>query len=869
MLTGTARISSGLAWWVRRVLRFPKTTVVIVLLLAVASLGYTRGRLGINTDTANMIAAELQWRQDFDAYRESFAVRDRNLVILVDAAAPDLAEAFAADLAATLRLEPALFRSVFLAGEGEFFERNGLLYLSAEQLEDLGDRLAAAQPLIGLLTRQLNGAGVVAVARTALEESGSAADTGPLDALYVELAGSFQSAAAGERRPLPWRELMTGMPDAPERHLVLVQPALDFDLIQPAREAIDRVRSIAADLQARQDIDVSVRLTGTIAMEHEELVSVTRGARFAGIAALGLVTLVLLWALRSFVLLAFSLVTLLAGLCYTAAFAAFAVGHLNLLSVAFAVLYVGLGVDFILHICLRLKELRAGPGTGDVGAALTETIAGVGTSLVICAATTAAFYSFVPTQFEGVSELGVISGTGMLISLVISVTLLPALLALAPAASRGRPLQDGLRRAAAIAWLRGPKRVVPAAVVIGLLSLIALPRVTFDSNPIHLRDRESESVRAIEDLAAVSEAPLLNLIALAPDHAVAQRWARELERLPEVRQVITVDSLVPPDQADKQRLLEDIGLVMGPRFAEVTPAEFDAAALRRALEQLAAALRSVERPSEPQRALLEASDDLVAYLDAAPGDDVRSLAALDADLTAGLARQLRRLGAGLEARPFGRADLPQELARRWVNPAGQEVVEIVPAENVNDNAAAERFVTAVRSVVPNATGLPVVHQEASATVVRSFQLAFLYALALVSLLLLFFLRGGGDMLLVLVPILFAATVTAAATVWLGIPFNFANIIALPLLVGVGVDNGIHLVHRMRTEPPKDGEPLNTSTSRAVLASGLTTIASFGNLAFSAHVGMASMGQLLTVGMAVTLAATLILLPALLRRGPRA
>jgi hypothetical protein len=178
-------------------------------------------------------------------------------------------------------------------------------------------------------------------------------------------------------------------------------------------------------------------------------------------------------------------------------------------------------------------------------------------------------------------------------------------------------------------------------------------------------------------------------------------------------------------------------------------------------------------------------------------------------------------------------------------------------------------VTAVRSVVPNATGLPVVHQEASATVVRSFQLAFLYALALVSLLLLFFLRGGGDMLLVLVPILFAATVTAAATVWLGIPFNFANIIALPLLVGVGVDNGIHLVHRMRTEPPKDGEPLNTSTSRAVLASGLTTIASFGNLAFSAHVGMASMGQLLTVGMAVMLAATLILLPALLRRGPRA
>jgi predicted RND superfamily exporter protein len=240
------------------------------------------------------------------------------------------------------------------------------------------------------------------------------------------------------------------------------------------------------------------------------------------------------------------------------------------------------------------------------------------------------------------------------------------------------------------------------------------------------------------------------------------------------------------------------------------------------------------------------------------------LDALDQDLRSSLPQQLTRLARGLEGRPFGRAELPAALALRWINGSGQELIEIVPAEDVNDNAAAARFVTAVRRIVPHATGLPVVYQEASATVVRSFQLALLYAFAMVTLLLVLFLRNFKDTLLVLVPILFSATVTAGMTVWLGLPLNFANIIALPLLVGVGVDSGIHMVHRMRTEPPGRGQLIQTSTSRAVLASGLTTIASFGNLAFSPHLGMSSMGQLLTIGMAVTLVATLVVLPALMR-----
>jgi predicted RND superfamily exporter protein len=242
---------------------------------------------------------------------------------------------------------------------------------------------------------------------------------------------------------------------------------------------------------------------------------------------------------------------------------------------------------------------------------------------------------------------------------------------------------------------------------------------------------------------------------------------------------------------------------------------------------------------------------------------------LESGLLTTLPRQLQRLAAGLTAGPFGREDLPEELTSRWVAADGTELIEITPAQDISDDVAAERFVETVRATVSTATGLPVVHYEAGRTVVRAFQLAFAYALLMVSIILWVFLRRLTDRVFVIVPVILAAGVTAAMTVPLGLQFNFANIIALPLLLGVGVDNGIHMVHRMRTEPPAAGGLLTTSTSRAVFASNLTTIASFGNLAFVSHRGMASMGQLLTLGMLVTLVTTLVLLPALLTLRARA
>jgi hopanoid biosynthesis associated RND transporter like protein HpnN len=843
--------------WARLVLKWPRITILVVVALAAFCIVYTADHLGINTDTADMISADLPWRQDFIRYRESFPSRDRNIVAVVDADNPAAAADFASRVAAELRAQPELFPSVFLAGDGAFFAQNGLLYLGVDELDELASRLEEAQPLLGLMSERGNGAGVISVIdRSLTPDPSESVEPAGLDDLYLEAARVLRAAAEGDPSPFDWGGLLGKALDTGSRPLILVRPSLDFAEIRPARPAIERMREVAGRLATEMAGNPRLRLTGTLAMEDEELQTVVRGASFAGYAALVMVGLVLYFFLRSIRLLAISLFTLVTGLTGTAAFAAAFVGQLNLLSVAFAVLYVGLGVDFILHVTLRVKELAAEGSPADE--AVLVTMRGVGASLVICAVTTAAgFYSFIPTPFEGVSELGLISGTGMFVSLFVSVTLLPALITQLAARTLGDPAARRSDARWTVALARHP-RVVTAVCVIGaVISALLLPNVSFDSNPIHLRDPESESIVALEELAEDSDSAVLSLVALADSADAARRWADELEGLPEVRAVNTIESLVPNAQMEKLFIIDDLRLVLGPGFERIERPPADAAALRSELESLVDALTRTGEKTVAESELLGASRALLASM-----PDADTLRHLDDDLIGNLSLELERLALALSAAPFDETRLPPELVERWTS-GDAVLIEILPEENINDNDAAARFIAAVRSRVPSATGLPIVHQEASATVVRSFRLALTYAFILVIVLTLLFLRSIRDTVLIIIPIAFAAIVTAAATVLLGMPFNFANIIALPLLVGVGVDSGIHILHRMRTEPPSAGQS-RTSTSRAVLASGLTTIASFGNLAFSAHVGMSSMGILLTLGMAVTLFATLVFLPALLR-----
>ena len=525
--------------------------------------------------------------------------------------------------------------------------------------------------------------------------------------------------------------------------------------MQPAAAAIADVRAIAARLDPAGE--VGVRLTGTVAMEHEELLSVSRGAGLGALATFFMVALVLYAALRSWRLLFASIVTLVAGLSLTAAFAAVAVGQLNLLSIAFVVLNVGLGSDYVIHVLLRYRELVAeGHATN---AALVEAVRDVGSSLVLCAFTTAAgFYAFIPTTFSGVSELGLIAGTGVFFGLFASITLLPALVAWwensRGARRRRRPgsIRESSRRCPR------PRLVLAVTTVVLVAAFAALPRVTFDSNPIHLRDPNSESVSTLLELAAAGDAPLLESRRRRPERARADRWAARCAaargapvRLPNAR----------TDRAGrKARAAPRLPLLHGRRLRRPRAHAPTTARWRPRSPSL-----KRRAPFPAARALPDASMTLIERL-ATAGDarDQMPRAPARRTLTAGLPRELERL-AGRDARRTVRPRRPTPRAHRgWVAADGRERLEIAPAENVSDNAAARRFITAVHSVVPTATGLPVVYQEASATVVAAFERALTYAFILVAAIIWLVLRDLKDTLLVLVPIAVATMLTAALTV---------------------------------------------------------------------------------------------------------
>ncbi len=504
--------------------------------------------------------------------------------------------------------------------------------------------------------------------------------------------------------------------------------------------------------------------------------------------------------------------------------------------------------------------------------ALRETAHSIGGSLAICACTTAVgFFVFLPTDFRAVAELGLISGTGMFISLFLNLTLLPALLSLGKpgVAPDHRAWLDHVDAALSHLPTRHPRAVGFSAAAIGLGALLLLPAASFDHDVVRLRDSATESVMTFNDLLAERETSPWYIDVIAPDLESAPAIAARLEALDVVDRATTILDYIPKDQAEKLAILEDVALFLplDPSFDPASPPagrSDQLAAIERFRDVLRDSFGQVDDP-ELRTAALHLADTLDRFLGQTgeDGQATRLLARLEEELVGRLPEQLRRFWLALAPDAVGLADIPPDLAARMLSDDGRTRIQVLPSEDLKDRVAMDRFVDEVQAVVPDATGSAVSLLETARAIVRSLQQALVAAAIVVSLLLWVLWRRLWDTLLVMVPLALAAALTGASSVLMAQPFNFVNVVVLPLLLGIGGDSGIHLVHRHRMSALGGEAILRTSTARAILFSALTTVGSFGTLTFSSHTGMSSLGQLLTVGIVCTLVCNLIVLPALL------
>lgn len=848
-----------IAFWVGTVGFSRRYAVWLLLATAILCAGLaavTASRLGIDTDLSKLISEKEPWRQHEIAFERAFPQFDGLLVVVVDGETPDLAADAAEALTARLAARDDLFTRVELAGGGPFFEQNGLLFLPLDDLRATIDQIIAAQPFLGSLAADPSLRGLFDTLSLTLEgvERG-AAKLDDLAPAFARIADSLAATLDGRFEPLSWQALLRPGEPLPEelRRMILTKPKLDFGRLEAGAAAMQAIRDTAQALRLTPEHGVQVRLTGQVAIAAEELRTIADGALVSFGASFVLVTMLLFVALRSFRLILPILVTLVTGLIITTGFAALTVGSLNPISVAFGVLYVGLAVDFGIQFSTRYRQERF--KESEPAQALRRTARKVGGALTLAGACTAlGFFAFLPTAYTGVSELGLIAGFGMIVAALLNMTVLPALFTFfRPPEERAQvrtPWMGPLDR-----LLRRKRRTV---LVLGsglaLLSAFVLPSLQFDFNPMNLRNPDTESIATALDLMQDPATTPYRIEILAESLDAAAAMVPALKALPETDRVLTLRSFVPADQDEKLPLVEDARFILEPTLDPyVLEPPPDLAAERQAAASLAQRLTPFTPDSAAAARLAIALNDL-----ATAADEI--VAAATTALIGPFPGRLAALRTALTAEPVTLETLPESLRRDWLTPDGRARILVTPSGDATDNQVLRRFVEAVLHIAPDATGAAVTTQESADTIVEAFAQAGLSAVAVITLLLILTLKRLDDVLLVLAPLVLAALLTGATCATLGPMLNFANIIALPLLFGIGVAFNIYFVVQRRSG---ETEPLQSSTARAVLFSALTTLVAFGSLALSSHPGTASMGVLLVLSLLYTLSSTCLFLPALL------
>jgi len=840
--------------------RFAAFIVLIALVLAVAAGFYTARHFSINTDINTLISPNLDWRKRDNQFGEAFD-RERLILAVVEAPTPELTGAASKALAAKLSGDTANFESVQPLGSGEFFEKNGLLFLPVAEVGRLTGQFENAAPLIEIMAGDPSIRGLTGALETGL--AGVKRGKVKLDSTerpFNLIAQTVENVLNTGSATFSWRELTSEKPltDSDRRAFIELKPVLDFNALEPGKDATDAIRQAARDLNFAGEYGARVRLTGPVPIANEEFATVADGAVVNGIGTV-LVVLFILWmALRSPKIILAVFVNLFIGLSITTALGLMMVGSLNLLSVAFAVLFVGLGVDFGIQYSVRYRSERF--KSDDLRAALVQAAERSAVPLSLAAmATAAGFLSFLPTDYKGISELGEIAGVGMLIAFTSSITVLPAMLKLLNPPGEMEPV--GYAFLAPVDHFLEKHRVliIVGTLVIAVAGLPLLHFLRFDFNPINLRSPKVESIATFLDLRKDPNTGANAINVLTDSEAGAKQIEARLAKVPEVLRVMSLDSFVPEDQPAKLKLIAQGARVLEPALnpdsIDAPPSdEENVESLKGAAENLRKTAGDAAGPGAVASRRLADALSKLAESNQATRDKTQAIFVNPLKVT------LDQLKNSLQAQPVSLKTLPPDLVNAWKAKNGLQRVEALPRGDPNDNDTLRKFASAVLAAEPNAIGGPVSILKSGDTVVKAFIHSGITALIVIGFLLWLTLRRITDVLLTLVPLLVAGAMTLEICVLIGMPLNFANIVALPLLLGVGVAFKIYYVTAWRSGRTN---LLQSSLTRAIFFSAMTTATAFGSLWLSSHPGTASMGKLLALSLVMTLAAVLLFQPALM------
>lgn len=868
------------------VARRPKLILAVALLLSVLSLIFTKQKMEFLTGRDDLMPRNAPFQVDYRAYRAEFGDQEE-IVAVIESDDPEKSTRAADALYERLKKENSSYREVFYPGGLPYFRKNGLLFMPLEDIRKLRTTLTMSAPalkdlaaspsiqtLFTSLTRQIDDY-LANPSETSLKslafmlatlDKGFKGFDGKQSALTMD---SFLKGG-GDGKP-------SMLENAGKQQVITILPVKEQDSFVPAEKAIKAVRSALADTIKKPEFKgVSAGLTGVPVLEYEEMATSQRDMEIATVLSLSLTVILLLFAFRGLLNVLAAMVSLLVGICLSFGFATAVVGHLNILSMVFAIMLIGLGIEYGIQVVLRYQEeLKLGSdGLQAIETGLTANVR----SIIMAAATVAlAFATFALTDFKGISELGIIAAGGVAICVLATFTVLPAMLILLERFRRQRSLAPISRFQAAEHPLlkkifNSPRAVTAVTMLISLLCIYPTIKTRFDYNLMNLQAKGLQSVEYAYKLMRSKENSGYFAVVTAKDQNEAKALTERLEKLPAVDHVVSLAALVPEQQEAKLAELAPLRQVM----EQVRPVPYEenlrVMELPTVFENFHGRVQKLKdaldagksAEARPVGEFLATLDRFFASLEKEKDRNALGmLREFQGGMFAQLPEKLTMLKESLNAAPVTETDVPAQLKQRFVGKNGRLLLQVAPKKEIFEHEPLKEFVRQVKSVFPNATGEPVMVYE-SLTVLRdSYLRAFGYAFAGIAVILLINFKSIRFALIGSLP-LAAGLLMMVGGMWLaGISFNSANIIVLPLILGVGIDSAIYIINRYRQGNESPGQVAMSSAGIGVFLNALTILFSFGALMVSHHRGVFSIGAIMSLGMAASVAVFLAFLPALL------
>ena len=890
-LTEDTLFARCLAWLAKMVLHHRRFFVYSQAVLFVISVFVTIKYLQFDTNRDDLVGQNKKYHKNFLAFKKEFPAQD-DLVVVAQSEDPEKNRQFIERLAAKVEKETNLFSDTFYKGDLSMMGPKALLFVPKDDLLSLEKRLQDYRPFIQQFTRTTNLTSLFEMVntkfRTAKREENAENESlvGALPALERIINQADNCLHHPGTPPAPGiSALFDGGTEAEQQEYITFSNGQIFLLTTHAPSddlngpAVERLQALVKQTQYEVP-GINVGLTGEPVLEHDEMAQSQKDTTLASIVSLLLCALIFVYGYQETGRPIKATICLVVGLAYTLAFATLAIGHLNILTITFVPMLIGLAIDFGVHLITRYEEELRNGRTKE--AALTKAMVFTGQGIFTGAFTTAgAFLAMRLTNFKGIQEMGVICGGGLLICLIPMMTLLPILLLRGRQNVIDHEQGKALDRRARIEqlWLRRPALVTFISLSLCILAVSQFHKIYFDYDLLHMQSEGLPAVQYEKLLINSTTKSVLfaNVVANSPQEA--ETLQARIKKLPAVADVDSITRFLTENQKPKLPIIGGIKQQLASlKFGMPDTRPVDIPNLSRTLYSLygylGAALEELPKDETSLRqqfislrnAIERFRKDMLQGFAAAQEARSLKLAAFQRALFNDVRETFQSLQHQDNQAPLTIKDLPPALRNRFVGVTGKYLLQVYPRKDIWSRENQKEFIDQLRTIDPNVTGTPVQLYEYTTLLKNSYEEAALYALGAIAFLVFFHFRSIGSVILALIPV-------AVGSIWLcgimggfDIPFNPANIMTLPLVIGIGVTNGIHILNRFAEEHTPS--ILAKSTGKAVLVSGLTTIAGFGSLVLAKHRGIESLGYVMATGVAMCMIAGLTFLPALLNISAR-